>query len=69
MEVMHRLDQALPDCLVIGIIGQGHLRYGHGVPRQLADLGRADPDRADLDRAETAVLAALAVLSHELASR
>ena len=28
--------------LVIGIIGQGHLRYGHGVPRQLADLGRAE---------------------------
>ncbi len=25
--------------LVVGIIGQGHLQYGHGVPRQLAELG------------------------------
>jgi len=25
--------------LVVGIIGSGHLRYGHGVPHQLRDLG------------------------------
>lgn len=27
------------DPLVVGIIGSEHLRYGHGVPHQLADLG------------------------------
>ncbi|MGM0552943.1 MAG: ChaN family lipoprotein [Pseudomonadota bacterium] len=25
--------------LMVGLIGRGHLRYGHGVPHQLADLG------------------------------
>ncbi len=25
--------------LVVGIVGSGHLRYGHGVPHQLRDLG------------------------------
>ncbi|MCY1462678.1 hypothetical protein D9M71_804780 [compost metagenome] len=25
--------------LVVGIIGRGHLEYGHGTPYQLADLG------------------------------
>lgn len=25
--------------LLVGLIGMGHLRYGHGVPHQLADLG------------------------------
>ncbi|WP_205598518.1 ChaN family lipoprotein [Halomonas sp. NO4] len=25
--------------LVVGVIGQGHLRFGHGVPHQLRDLG------------------------------
>lgn len=25
--------------LVVGLIGQGHLRFGHGVPHQLSDLG------------------------------
>ncbi|MEO5335996.1 MAG: ChaN family lipoprotein [Magnetospirillum sp. WYHS-4] len=25
--------------LVVGIVGQGHLEYGHGIPHQLADLG------------------------------
>ncbi|MCG6656605.1 PDZ domain-containing protein [Halomonas campisalis] len=25
--------------LVVGLIGQGHLAYGHGVPHQLSDLG------------------------------
>lgn len=28
--------------LVVGLIGQGHLQYGHGVPHQLADLGVED---------------------------
>ncbi len=28
--------------LVVGIIGSGHLQYGHGVPHQLADLGFDD---------------------------
>lgn len=28
-----------PDALVIGIIGRGHMDYGHGTPFQLADLG------------------------------
>lgn len=28
--------------LVVGLIGQGHLTYGHGVPHQLADLGVSD---------------------------
>ena len=27
------------DALVVGIIGSGHLRHGHGVPLQLRDLG------------------------------
>jgi uncharacterized iron-regulated protein len=29
--------------LVIGIIGRGHLEYGHGTPHQLKSLGIADP--------------------------
>lgn len=28
-----------PEALVVGLIGSGHLQYGHGVPRQLDDLG------------------------------
>ncbi|MGF1610364.1 MAG: ChaN family lipoprotein [Kiloniellales bacterium] len=31
-----------PEALVVGIIGSGHLRFGHGVPHQLADLGLTD---------------------------
>lgn len=30
------------DALVVGIIGRGHLEYGHGTPYQLADLGVED---------------------------
>jgi uncharacterized iron-regulated protein len=30
---------ANPDAIVIGIIGRGHMEYGHGTPFQLADLG------------------------------
>lgn len=39
------LNEALVDsrryqpALVVGIMGSGHVRYGHGVPHQLADLG------------------------------
>lgn len=28
--------------LVVGIVGSGHLEYGHGIPHQLADLGISD---------------------------
>lgn len=28
-----------PQALIVGIIGSGHLRYGHGVPHQLKSLG------------------------------
>lgn len=34
------LDTA-PDALVVGLIGRGHLEFGHGTPAQLADLGIA----------------------------
>lgn len=30
-----------PSLLVVGIIGRGHLEFGHGTPYQLADLGIA----------------------------
>jgi len=30
---------ARPDALVVGIIGSGHLRHGHGVPHQLRAMG------------------------------
>ncbi|WP_299134601.1 ChaN family lipoprotein [uncultured Amaricoccus sp.] len=30
-----------PGALVVGLIGRGHLEYGHGTPDQLADLGVA----------------------------
>ena len=31
-----------PEALVVGIVGRGHLEYGHGIPHQLADLGIDD---------------------------
>lgn len=31
-----------PQCLVIGIIGRGHMEYGFGTPDQLDDLGIAE---------------------------
>jgi len=31
-----------PGALVVGVMGRGHIDYGHGVPHQLADLGIAD---------------------------
>lgn len=48
--------------LVIGIIGRGHLEYGHGTPYQLADLGISDvvvllPTDTDYDPATQAGVA------------
>lgn len=48
-----------PDLLVVGVIGRGHLEYGHGTPYQLRDLGindigvllPGDSDEVDMDRA------------------
>lgn len=37
----HRRD---PDAVIVGIVGRGHLEYGHGIPHQLADLGIDDVD-------------------------
>ena len=34
-----RPDSRKKSPLVVGIMGSGHIRYGHGVPHQLADLG------------------------------
>ena len=31
-----------PEALVVGVMGRGHIDYGHGVPHQLADLGIGD---------------------------
>ncbi|MDO9499917.1 ChaN family lipoprotein [Falsiroseomonas sp.] len=52
-----------PAPLVIGIIGRGHLDYGHGTPHQLRDLGILDvavlapTEAAMLDTAEMAGIA------------
>ena len=48
--------------LVIGIIGRGHLEFGHGTPDQLADLGITDvtvllPTDTDYDPAREAGIA------------
>ena len=40
--IADHLAEATDDPLVIGIIGRGHLEYGHGTPFQLRDLGIAD---------------------------
>lgn len=51
---------AEPDALVIGIVGRGHLEYGHGTPYQLRDLGIAEvavllpTDQAEHNRAQLA---------------
>ena len=29
-----------PDAIIVGVIGSGHLRYGHGVPHQLDSMGK-----------------------------
>ncbi len=40
-----------PGALVAGVVGQGHIQFGHGVPHQLANLGV--PDAAVLLPVET----------------
>ncbi len=40
-EAVFRARRAPRKPLVVGVAGQGHLRYGHGIPYQLADLGLA----------------------------
>lgn len=39
---LHEIPPADPKPIIIGIIGRGHLEYGHGTPYQLADLGITD---------------------------
>lgn len=57
------LAQAGTDALVVGIIGRGHLEYGHGTPFQLADLGITDAavllptDQSEHDRNDIAGIA------------
>ncbi|MEM7225238.1 MAG: ChaN family lipoprotein [Pseudomonadota bacterium] len=41
-EALAAAAQAHPEALIVGIIGQGHLEHGYGVPHQLADLGMTD---------------------------
>lgn len=36
------VDASDDHALVVALIGQGHLTHGHGVPRQLADLGMTE---------------------------
>ena len=40
--IADHLAEATDDPLVVGIIGHGHLEYGHGTPFQLRDLGIED---------------------------
>jgi uncharacterized iron-regulated protein len=40
--IADHLAEATDDPLVVGIIGRGHLEYGHGTPFQLRDLGIED---------------------------
>jgi len=40
-EALAAARQSRPAALVVGILGSGHIRYRHGVPHQLADLGIA----------------------------
>lgn len=39
-EAIARYRQAHPGTRVVGILGAGHIRHGHGVPHQLRDLGQ-----------------------------
>ena len=41
-EAIDREARARPDALVIGVMGNGHLQHGYGVPAQLASLGWKD---------------------------
>lgn len=36
---LHAALSERPDALLVGLMGSGHLRHGHGVPHQLRDLG------------------------------
>lgn len=59
--IVRALDAEDPP-VVIGIIGRGHLEYGHGTPWQLADLGVSDvivllPTDSDYDPASEAGIA------------
>jgi uncharacterized iron-regulated protein len=49
--IAEALDTA-PEALVVGVIGRGHLEFGHGTPAQLTDLGIA-PVRVALPGMET----------------
>ena len=42
VHALHEIPPDVPKPLIIGIIGRGHLEYGHGTPYQLADLGITD---------------------------
>lgn len=61
--IADHLARADDDPLVVGIIGRGHLEYGHGTPYQLRDLGIADvgvllpTDRPEHDAAALAGIA------------
>ncbi|MDA1324216.1 MAG: ChaN family lipoprotein [Proteobacteria bacterium] len=41
-EAVAKARRKQPASLVVGIMGQGHVRFGHGVAHQLADLGVAN---------------------------
>lgn len=66
-EALARARGGAPGTVVVGIVGRGHLEYGFGIPRQLADLGVKEtavllpwqPDRpcADLARPDGTPLA------------
>ncbi|CAH1651035.1 ChaN family lipoprotein [Chelatococcus asaccharovorans] len=49
-----------PIALVVGIIGRGHLEYGHGTPYQLRDLGISDVSVLLPSEADTQDLGAVA---------
>lgn len=42
VHALNEIPENEPKPIVIGIIGRGHLEYGHGTPYQLADLGIVD---------------------------
>jgi len=38
-EAIAAMREKNPESLVVGIVGRGHAEFGHGIPRQLRDLG------------------------------
>ncbi len=42
VHALNEIPEDDPKPIVVGIIGRGHLEYGHGTPYQLADLGITD---------------------------